>query len=64
MSLEQAKIERGFKMTYTRKEILNRIEELETRKFYLDMTDRSTLEDYEYNRELCAEILSWKGLLK
>lgn len=51
-------------MIYTRKEILNRIEELETRKFYLDMTDRWTPEDYEYNRELCAEILSWKGLLK
>jgi phage terminase large subunit len=51
-------------MTYTRKEIENRIEELETRKFYLDMVDRWTPEDYQYNRELCAEILSWKGLLK
>lgn len=51
-------------MTYTRKEIENRIEELETRKFYLDMVDRWTPEDYEYNRQLCAEILSWKELLK
>lgn len=33
-------------MTYTRKEIENRIEELEIRKFYLDMVDRWTPEDY------------------
>lgn len=51
-------------MIYTRKEIENRIEELETRKFYHDMIDHWMPEDYQYNQELCAEILSWKELLK
>lgn len=43
-------------MTRTREEITKRIDELETRAFYLDMKDRWNRQDYqrmdEYRREI------------
>lgn len=43
-------------MTRTREEITKRIDELETKAFYLDMKDRWNRQDYqrmdEYNRKI------------
>lgn len=46
------------------KELLERLEELETRKFMLQMADHWTQEDYRYNDKLYNEIKELKEQLK
>lgn len=41
----------------TNTEIKARIEELERRRFYLSMKDRWTMDDYDTDRKLNAEII-------
>ena len=47
----------------TQKEIKEKIDDLETRKFYLAMKDRWNSKDYDYNRELAKQIKELKELL-
>lgn len=47
----------------TQKEIKEKIDELEIRKFYLAMKDRWNNKDYDYNRELAKQIKELKKLL-
>ncbi len=47
----------------TTKEIKDKIEELESKKFYLAMKDRWDAEDYQYDRELFREIQELKAML-
>ena len=48
----------------TRQEIEARIEELETREFYLKMKDRWSRSDFDYNDKLHREIRELKEQLK
>ncbi len=47
-----------------REEIIKKIEELENRKFYLNMKDFWELEDYTKNNKIMNEIISLKNQLK
>ena len=47
----------------TQKEIKERIDELETRQFYLAMKDRWDRDDFNYDRELTNQIRELKNLL-
>ena len=47
----------------TTEEIKTKIEELESKKFYLAMKDRWDAEDYQYDRELFREIQELKAML-
>ena len=47
----------------TTEEIKIKIEELESKKFYLAMKDRWNAEDYQYDRELFHEIQELKAIL-
>ena len=46
------------------KDLLVRLEELETEKFMLQMADHWTQEDYSYNNKLSKEIRELKEQLK
>lgn len=47
----------------TKQEIQNKIEELETRKFYNNMVDRWTYENYMIDTELREKIKKLKEML-
>lgn len=48
----------------TRTEIMNRIEELKNRQFFLAMKDHWSFEDYNTDRRLSNEIKELKNFLK
>lgn len=62
--IERGKKTRKENKTMTRQEIEAKIEELETREFYLKMKDFWSRSDFDYNDKLHREIRELKEQLK